>query len=210
MLPNDKLRRQPDNGTRLGWWQKGADTFLAPVDKDRKISNVKRWDQAFRIYSTIYCKANPGRSGEIWQYMDVIHTAASAYVWDNVANYDYTFRQLMEFNPKQSWALTYNQMWNLSMVEPIQKFPIKTGSKDGFQQDRKRNFDLERPEYDHCWSFQRGYCKYGNKCKYDNRCSYCDSPKHGKNRCPKMDKRNDNSKRSYEKPKPKIKSGGSK
>ena len=199
LLPHDKLKKQDDNGTRLGWWQKGVDTFLAPVDKERKITNVRRWDQAFRIYSTIYCKVNPERTGEIWQYIDIIHTAASAFVWDNVANYDYIFRQLMEFNPKRSWALTYNQMWNLSMVEPLQRFGGKQfNSKDNFQQKRKSLDNGNRPVYDHCWAFQKNsYCKFGSECRYDNICSYCDSPKHGKGNCPKLDVKSEPEDRRY-------------
>ena len=154
LLPHDKLKRQQDSGMRLGWWQKGADTFLAPVEKERKITNVHRWEQAFRIYSTIYCKANPHRAGEIWQYIDIIHTAARAYVWDNVANYDYIFRQLMEFNPKRSWSLTYNQMWNLSMVEPIQRFGVSNGKGGNIDNSKRKSFESgNRPVYDHCWGF---------------------------------------------------------
>ena len=28
----------------------------------------------------------------------------------------------MEFNPSRSWAVTYNQMWNLSMTNPLSGF----------------------------------------------------------------------------------------
>ena len=75
----------------------------------------------------IYCAANPQRSKEIWQYISVINTAASAYAWDNVYNYDITFRHLMAFNPGRSWAVTYNQMWNLSMQDPLPKNQYNKG-----------------------------------------------------------------------------------
>ena len=71
--------------------------------------------EAFRAYATIYCAAHPQRAKEIWQYVLVIHTAYTAYYWENVYNYDITFRHLMAFNPSHSWAVMYNQMWNLSM-----------------------------------------------------------------------------------------------
>ena len=90
-------------------------------DREHKITGIHRWDQAFRVYATIYCGANPSRSQEIWQYVSVINTAAASYSWENVSSYDYTFRHLMEFNPKRSWATTYNQMWNLSMRDPLPK-----------------------------------------------------------------------------------------
>ena len=84
---------------RLEWIHKDGSTFLAPVSqRDNKISSVRKWDQAFRIYATFYSGANPHRSKEIWQYVDVIHTAAASYSWDNVYNYDVTFCHLMKFN----------------------------------------------------------------------------------------------------------------
>ena len=105
LLPGEKVRRgMPESSTRLEWCVKEGNTYLAPAEKEKKISNVRKWDQAFRIYATFYCRANPTRTGEIWQYMDVIHTAANAYIWDNVAYYDYVFRQLMEFNPSRNWG----------------------------------------------------------------------------------------------------------
>ena len=109
------------SGTPMQWVQNEQGTFLMPARKQSKINGFRRWEQAFRIYATLYCSANPNRSREIWQYISVINTAASAYIWDNVYNYDIIFRQLMEFNPARSWAVTYNQMWNLSMREPLQK-----------------------------------------------------------------------------------------
>ena len=49
LLPHDKLKRpQAEGSTRLGWWQKGADTYLAPVEKDRKITNVKKMGPGFQ------------------------------------------------------------------------------------------------------------------------------------------------------------------
>ena len=112
MIPKDKRSRSDSN--RLEWIQNEGSTYLAPVsDRVSKISNYRKWEQAFRVYATIYCGANPQRSREIWQYVTVISTAASSFVWENVYAYDITFRHLMAFNPAHSWAVTYNQMWNI-------------------------------------------------------------------------------------------------
>ena len=95
---------------------------LLPRDGNkRKISSVRKWEQAFRLYTAIYSRANPHRVAEIWQYVYVINLAATSYTWDNVASYDYTFRQLMSEYPDRSWALIYNQMWNLAMRDPISR-----------------------------------------------------------------------------------------
>ena len=88
---------------------KDGHPYFGAVQGENKINSVKKWDQAFRVYASIYSQANPQRAGEIWQYVHIIHTAASTYHWDNVAYYDYIFRQLMAVKPWRSWAKTYTQ-----------------------------------------------------------------------------------------------------
>ena len=112
LLPKDKVdhNQQYNNETKLEWVQSEGSTYLVPAKKVSKINCFCRWEQAFRMYATIYCSKNPNRSREIWQYISVINTASMAYNWDNVYGYDIIFRQLMEFNPSRSWAVTYNQM----------------------------------------------------------------------------------------------------
>ena len=78
--------------------------YVAPINEGQgKINSVRKWDQAFRVYAAIYTEANPTRASEIWQYVYVIHTAATNIPWENVAYYDYTFRQLMASKPLRSW-----------------------------------------------------------------------------------------------------------
>ena len=103
------------NETKLEWVQSEGSTYLVPAKNANRINCFRRWEQAFRMYATIYCTKNPDRSREIWQYVSVISTASMSFNCDNVYNYDIVFRQLMEFNPSRSWAVTYNQMWNLSI-----------------------------------------------------------------------------------------------
>ena len=205
LLPKDRTSFGKGGGTdenRLEWVQRDGSTYLVAAGKDNKITGIRRWEQAFRAYATIYCAANPQRSKEIWQYISVINTAASAYSWDNVYNYDITFRHLMAFNPNRSWAVTYNQMWNLSMRDPLPR----NHSKGGFQfhynnknsnkghsgnDHHNGNNNFQRKRSDYCWNFNKGLkCKFGNKCKFIERCKYCDSPNHGINACDKLDKKN--------------------
>ena len=120
LLPKDRIGNKVEEG-HMEWVHRDGGTFLMPAQRDSKIGSFRKWEQAFRAYTTIYCGANPQRSKEIWQYITVINTAASSYTWENVYNYDITFRHLMAFNPQRSWAVTYNQMWNLSMKDPIPK-----------------------------------------------------------------------------------------
>ena len=140
LLSKDRSYRMSDQ-TRLEWVLKDGATYLVPSsDRNSKINSVRKWEQAFRVFASIYCNANPGRAGEIWQYIDVIQTAASAYAWDNVYQYDKTFRRLMEFNPERNWGKTYNQMWNLSMREPIWRGNSQyTGNSTGGNQQFYQN-----------------------------------------------------------------------
>ena len=182
--------------------------FLAPARKENKINGFRKWEQAFRIYATIYCGANPQRAREVWQYISIINTAVSAYISENVYHYNIVFRQLMEFNPARSWAVTYTQMWNLSMKDPL---PRNFG-KGSFHQGGGSNFKnlgsshaggsnntgnsgnkQGRRKSDYCWSFNKGQkCKFGAKCKFIERCSYCDGSSHGVINCNKLAAKKDN------------------
>ena len=181
-----------DDG-KLEWVQREGATFLMPAKKNSRITSFRKWEQAFRAYATIYCGANPARAREIWQYISVINTASLNFSWENVYSYDIIFRQLMEFNPARSWAVTYNQMWNLTMTNPIQKFQNNKshGNFSNFQ--NKQAQGGRRPKSDYCWGFNKGLkCKFGKNCKFIERCSYCDSPAHGVIACPKLEKRDHN------------------
>ena len=49
---------------------------------------------------------------------------------------------------------------------------------------------VRRNKSEYCWNFNKGVpCKFGAKCKFVERCKYCDSPSHGVNACPKLQKK---------------------
>ena len=184
--------------------------YFIPAQSDSRINGIRCWEQAFRIYAAIYSKANPSRSAEIWQYVHVINMAAASYTWENVANYDFTFRQLMHQYPQRSWAKLYLQMWSISMRDPIHKMYNQQSGQNGvnvsvsnsgakFNQNSApaNNVNVnnksgpmghakKKPNY--CWAFNKGTCTFRAKCKFVNQCSYCDSVDHGIHSCPKADK----------------------
>ena len=185
LLVKDRLRSN-NVGQRMELVSRGGETFIMPADRENKITNVRKWEQAFRIYAAIYSQANPHRSSEIWQYVYVINSAATTYVWENVSNYDYTFRQLMACNPLRNWSNIYHQMWNLTMRDTIPKnnFQFGQSSSDSAKRNGKRG-DRKKPSY--CWSFNRGEkCKFEPNCRFVKRCSYCDTAGHGQFECPKL------------------------
>ena len=192
LLPKDNLfsTRAMTNETKLEWVQSEGGTYLVSAKSTSRINCFRCWEQAFRIYATLYCTKHPNRAREILQYVSVINTASMSFSWENVYNYDMMFKQLMEFYPKRSWAVTYNQMWNLPMTNPI--------SHSGPGQYQRRfsagnggnTMTVGKKKLDYCWSFNKGVkCKFGKKCKFIERCSYCDAASHGVINCDKLDKR---------------------
>ena len=77
----------------------GHAEFKQGKEFENKITGIRSWDRAFKVYSTIYSRANPHRAPEILQYAAIINNAAQKFAWEDVANYDYIFRHLMGKTP---------------------------------------------------------------------------------------------------------------
>ena len=149
---------------------KSGATYWGPPERDSRITNVRRWEQAFRIYAAIFCNANPGRASEIFQYVYVINTAAVSFAWENVYFYDVTFRQLMAEKPNRSWAKTYTQLWNLAMCDHLPK--NNGNSFNSFQEGGGQSSVSTGSNWKDrcCWRYNKGNkCKKWN-CRYDHRC----------------------------------------
>ena len=196
LLPKDKVAgRVTADDSIFKFGVKEGHPFVTPASEPTmKISNVKRWEQAFRVYAAIYTEANPSRASEVWQYVYVIHTAASSMPWENVSYYDYTFRQLMASKPWRSWAKTYTQGWNLAMKNNL------GGGYSGFsgssQNHSSNHFQMNRTDKGNhntqdwcdncCRRFNKNHCSKSHaECKYDHRCTYCGLFYHGKFNCRK-------------------------
>ena len=200
LLPKDRPDRL--NEGKMDLINKDGQTYFVSAQKETKITNVRRWEQAFRIYAAIYSTANPHRAAEIWQYVYVINSAASTYVWEEVAYYDYTFRQLMAANPERSWAKTYVQMWQMALRTHLNK-----GNSFGFRSFQSQNQNHysgghsengQKPKSKYCWKFNRNFGCQDASCKYPHKCYYCHN-NHGIHVCRKKDKRGggNNSNSSY-------------
>ena len=181
LLPKSRTQIMRDDQPLQQFINKNGATYWAPPDRDSRITNVRRWEQAFRIYAAIYSRANPNRAVEIWQYVYVINTAAASFAWENVYYYDVTFRQLMAERPERSWGKTYNQLWNLAMCDHLPKsnnfVPASRGGESSGQTNWKDRC---------CWRYNKGNkCKKWN-CRYDHRCNNCGSWSHSKNVCSKL------------------------
>ena len=190
----EKLIQKPEHlkteidGRQVLVERDGEQYYVPYKGKDSpKINSVKKWEEAFRIYAAIYCQANPNRSVEILQYVDIINQAAMKFPWEKVARYDYVFRHLMAKKPERSWAKTYMQMWTLELTgteqrkqnfEPHNKRSTgSTGNPPGKSSNWKDNC---------CWKYNRSdSCQYGRNCRFDHRCTFCGSYSHPSFACAK-------------------------
>ena len=195
LLPKDRMSMKCIDQQALTLVNHDGNTYFVPAEHSSKITNVRRWEQAFRVYAAVYSNANPSRSAEIWQYVYVINTAAASYVWDNVAYYDYTFRQLMHKYPNRSWAKNYNQLWNLAMKDPIPKNDAQTHQSSYFsggpgtsgpQQHTSGGGSQKYGDWRDrcCWRYNGAGCKKWN-CRFDHKCNYCGSWSHNAKNCEK-------------------------
>ena len=176
LLPRDRIL---DDEGRMEMYVHNGKTYWMPVTNVVNINNFAKWEQAFRVFSNIYCKANPHRSAELIEYNHVIHTIAMAYTWENVYTYDNEFRMHMAKFPHRSWAMILQQAWSLRLRDRIMAGQIfgNSASTSGFSNCSK----VSEP----CRRFNRGKCNFGATCKYEHHCSYCFKFGHGVLQCRK-------------------------
>ena len=160
----------------------------ANSDKDNKITNYRRWEQAFKVYMILYTERNPERAPEILAYADIISNASQNYVWENVAMYDFYFRKLMEKHPERSWARTHTQLWSLTMKEH-QSF--RSGANGNGKGQGKSGKSLREIC---CFRYNKGKCTRGDGCRFEHRCSQCGSYDHIYLACPCRGRKNKDNK----------------
>ena len=197
LLPKDKVMSEEDR--KLKMIIKNGKTFWTPASNSVSINSFAKWEQAFRVYSNVYCKANPNCAAELIEYNNVIHTIAMAYTWDNMYTYDREFRIHMSRFPQRSWAMILQQAWSLRLRDRITVgnnwWTIGNASGSNGNGGGKRS-QINEP----CRRFNRGRCNFGSNCKYKHRCSYCFKFGHGSVNCRKAqgDRQNFRSKKQDE------------
>ena len=189
LLPKPFKPGRQQEDFRMNISSKDGMNFWVPApEKENKITGIKKWDQAFRIYASIFTQYNPERGPEIMQYIHTINSAAQNYAWENVAEYDYIFRQKMAQKPYKSWAKAYLQVWTMKMVNPINKFQQHSFSSGSTSTQQKKDWREVS-----CWRYNRNKCtKPPGTCRFEHRCSYCGSFNHIYPGCPKRPKKNVN------------------
>ena len=174
LLPRDKV--QMDEDGRMEMCVCNGRTYWVPASQGTNINNFGKWEQAFRVFSNIYCKANPHRAPELIEYNHIIHTISTAYIWDNVYMYDKEFRLHMSRNPSRSWGIILQQAWSLRLRDRIS---VQNYSQ--FSPGNGNRAKVNEP----CRRYNRAKCNYGANCKFEHRCSYCYRFGHGSVHCRK-------------------------
>ena len=84
LLVKQKTGYRQSDSNRLELVSKDGLAYFTPAQDRPKITGIRTWEQAFRVYAAIYSKAQPSRASEIWQYIYIINLAAASYAWENV------------------------------------------------------------------------------------------------------------------------------
>ena len=186
LLPRNQVRSENDN--RMEVVNNQGQLFWQPYsERDSiQINSLAKWEQAFRIYSDVYTKANPQRASELIQYDHVINTVARNHPWENVYRYDQEFRIHMGKYPDRSWGIILQQAWTMIMCE-------KGGGPTSSHGGNNRNFEQHKGESvkekksgKPCYKYNRGKCLYGINCKFEHRCVVCNKYGHGAFNCRKL------------------------
>ena len=179
LLPQDHVQQEEDQ--RLEMINRGGFTYWVPVS-DRNttiISNIAKWEEAFRIYSRVYTEGNPSRATELIQYNHIIHEAALEYPWENVYSYDREFHIHMSRYPSRNWGIILQQAWTLKMKRTGGSLSNKRDQQQGQGNGNGRS------RRNICWKFNQGKCTFGVSCKFEHRCGICNKWGHRAWQCRK-------------------------
>ena len=203
LLPKDKysMHNVSANEPLFQLIRRDGQTYLGnpSMSGEGRINSIRRWEQAFRTYAAVYTTVHPERSGEIWQYVHTINTAAQSYNWDNIYYYNITFRELMACKPWRSWSKVYAQGWNLALRDNnVRSNNYSAGNSGNFASGSSGSGDTgggsgsgsgsktRSWKDDCCWCYNKGSCKRtGSECKYNHRCTHCSGWGHPHHACRK-------------------------
>ena len=146
------------------------------------INGISKWEQAFRVFSDIYTRAHPNRATEVIQYNHIIHTTATAYIWENVYLYDKDFRIHMVKYPARNWGIILQQAWNLRLKDKLRMECSVAGTSSGNRSSTNSSGGSFNPQ-DFCKRFNKGRCTYRQSCRFEHRCYYCGKWGHGVVNC---------------------------
>ena len=179
LLPRDRILAINDSHLQL--FNNNGKPELRFVTESETIGSFSKWEQAFRIFSTIYTDKFPERAKQLLQYNHIIFSAALTYVWSNIYEYDIDFRLHMSDNPGRNWGIILQQAWTLHMKENIWNSGGRSVGSGGQGNSSNNNpgMNSRKSVGKNCWKYNRGKCTYGFGCKFEHRCGICNKFGHG-------------------------------
>ena len=179
LLPKDRGTDEEMQEMRMV--NKNGQAFYIPASEltnagQNAITSFNKWEQAFRVFTDIFCREHPTRASELIQYNHIIHMASLTYAWDNVYKYDRLFRSHITQHPTRSWSIILQQAWSITLKD---KHGTNSSTGGGDSRGRGRQHDL-------CFRYNRGKCSYGTKCKFEHHCAVCNKFGHGAFSCRKL------------------------
>ena len=187
LLPRDRVMSS-DEPQKIELVTKEGQMFWMPVVDSNKITGYNRWDQAFRVYSNIYCKEYPHRASELLQYNHLIQTASTSYIWENVYHYDIDFHLHLAMFPKRRWSIILQQAWMVRLKDRIRFSHDHRHNVVSYGGHSNANSQSKNDDGwgNLCKRFNRGRCSYGPGCRFEHRCKYCKKFGHGMHICCKL------------------------
>ena len=188
LIPRDRVQIQKDH--RMVQVNRNGQSFYEPASEHEtahSINSYSKWEQAFRVFSTIYVMGHPKRAKELMQYSHTIFTASLTYLWDNVYAYDMDFRIHMSKNTERSWGVILALAWNMRLTEKLKPGIANThGANGGNSNNNSYAGAPNTPRVKKvCWRYNRGKCTYGFNCKFEHKCGTCGKFGHGSHICRK-------------------------
>ena len=109
LLPRDSIQGEEDQ--RMEMVNRGGLSYWVPISdrNSSSISNIVKWEEAFRIFSSIYTEGNPSRGVELIQYCNIIHEAALEYPWEMFMHMTESFIFTSVNIHQETGELSYNK-----------------------------------------------------------------------------------------------------
>ena len=202
LIPKDRVM-QSSQEQRMEMVNRNGMTYWVPFSENTAsvINSYNKWQQAFRVYTTIFVEEHPGKAKELMQYNHIIFSASVNFVWENMYSYDIDFRLHLSKHPGRNWGIILHQAWTMRMKDRL-KFTGNSGnhafseSSSTGGRPYSRNNSGKRKKI--CWKYNAGQCTYGFSCKFEHKCGICGKFRHGAHICRKAKSpQNDDKRRNY-------------
>ena len=128
--------------------------------KERKITNISEWTDAFLIYMAIYIKRYPDHTQGLLKYFSTIRTGAARTAALGWRDYDIQFRLRRAKNSSLWWGSVDAELWLLYMNAAVASAPANPSTT--YNARRLKCFD---------YNF-KGVCSR-NDCKFLHACLKC-------------------------------------